>query len=95
MKSLLSIVVVLAVVYTRGTESLPSGAPAAACDNLTPRQNSQGGGHAGPSQSVPVPYLIDLSPFDDNNTFQYTPGETYTCKDLSCTLKFLVYLDIR
>ena len=92
MKRLLSIVVVLAVVYTRGAESLPSGAPAAACDDLTPSQNSQGtAGHAGPAQSVLVPYIIDLSPFEDNETFQYTPGETYTCKDLSRTLKFLVY----
>ena len=85
MKSLLSIVtvVVLIALYARGVESFPSGAPAAACDTLTPTQDS-GRGHVEPPQNTTVPYMIDIiSPFNDNGTLRYTPGQTYTCKDFS------------
>ena len=78
MKSLLPLVVVLAVLYARGVESLPTGAPIGACDTLTPLLNPAG--HAQPPQTTTVPYWIDLSRFNKSGTWEYTPGETYTCK---------------
>ena len=81
MKNLLSIVVPLALLYTRGIESFPSGAPIMACNTLTPIQNPMG--HAQPPQITPVPYWIDLSSFNNSGTWQYTPGGTYSCKDFS------------
>ena len=78
MKNLLSVVVVLAVIYARGIESLPTGAPSGACDNLTPLRNPAG--HADPPQMTTVPYMINLTPFNNSGTWQYTPGTTYTCK---------------
>ena len=49
-----------------------SGAPAAACDNLTP-------GH-GSAQTSEVPFVIDVTQFDDGSgTLVYTPGRTYIC----------------
>jgi hypothetical protein len=86
MKSLLSVVVVLAVLYARGIESLPTGAPAGACDNLTPFRNPAG--HADPPQTTAVPYMINLTPFNNNETWQYTPGNTYNCKLISCLLEY-------
>lgn len=78
MKSLLSVVAVLAVLCAREVESLPTGAPAGACDNLTPLRNPAG--HAEPPQLTTVPYMINLSPFNNSGTWEYTPGNTYTCK---------------
>ena len=55
-------------------EAYPNGAPAAACDTLTPV-------HAGnTSQTSAAPYEIDLSVFEnkiDTDILEYTPGETY------------------
>ena len=81
MKSLLSVVVILAVLYARGVESLPDGAPAGACDTLTPFRNPAG--HADPPQDTAVPYWIDLSTFNNSGTWEYNPGRTYTRKQNS------------
>ena len=57
-------------------DAVSSGAPAAACDNLTPSPSQHGN-----PQTSEVPYEIDLTQFeDDNGTYVYTPGKTYTRK---------------
>ena len=81
MKSLVSVVVVLVVLYARGIESLPGGAPAGACDTLTPLLNPAG--HAQPPQTTTVPYMINLTPFNNSGSWEYNPGNTYTCKLIS------------
>ena len=81
MKSLVSVVVALVVLYARGIESRPEGAPAAACDTLAPFQNPAG--HADPPQTTIVPYMINLIPFNNSGTWEYNPGNTYTCKLIS------------
>ncbi len=53
------------------------GAPGAACDTLSPRKSAHLGAAA---QTTPNPYSIDLSPFYNNGSFTYIPGQTYTCK---------------
>ena len=55
-----------------------SGAPAAACDNLSPDQ----GAHGGFPQTSTVPYEIDMNVFHDTNTGQmlYTPATPYQSK---------------
>ena len=78
MKSLLLVAAVLAVLYAGGVESLPTGAPTGACTTLTPLLNPRG--HADPPQTTTVPYWIDLSRFNNSGKWEYTPGETYTCK---------------
>jgi hypothetical protein len=81
MKNLLSIVVVLVVLYARGIESFPTGAPVMACDTLAPFINQASStGHTQPPQTTAVPYMINLAPFNDSGTWQYNPGRTYTCK---------------
>ena len=74
MKELVLSLVLLTSVATR-VHTLPSGAPAAACDTLTQQ-------HGGVTpQTSPIPYQIDLSPFDDGDGgFAYEPGRAYECK---------------
>ena len=84
MKGLLSVVVALVVFFARGIESFPSGAPIMACDTLTPIINQAG--HARPPQTTAVPYMINLTPFNDSGTLEYNPGRTYTCKLISFLL---------
>ena len=56
-------------------DAFSGGAPAAACDTLTP-------GH-GSAQTSEVPFVIDVTQFDDGSgTLVYTPGRTYICKAL-------------
>ena len=88
MKKLSSIIliVLLALLYARGVESFPSGAPSAACDDLTPRPLGESSGHVAPAQPNTLPYIFNITPFDDNGTYQYTPGQTYTCKDFILSL---------
>ena len=84
MKSALLVLAVLSLLYARGVDSLPNGAPSAACDILAPIQNPSG--HAQPPQTSAVPYMIDLSPFNNSGVIhclQYTPGERYTRKQLA------------
>ncbi len=57
-----------------------SGAPAAACDTLSPQQAAHQNAAA---QTAPNPYSINLSPFYNNGSLYYTPGQTYTCKSLT------------
>ena len=99
MKTVLPLVVtVLASLCARRVLSLPTGAPVAACDTLTPNPI----GHRGLTQNSTVPYAIDLDPFRtqaDNESLQYTPGKTYTRKEvvlrMSCgrILAFISRLD--
>ena len=51
-----------------------SGAPAGACENLTPSPQFHG-----TPQSSQVPYEVDLSSFmqDGNGRYLYQPGRTY------------------
>ena len=57
-------------------ECLSSGAPAAACQTLTPLLPQ----HIEPPQTSQVPYEVDIAALDDGNDgFSYVPGETYTC----------------
>lgn len=50
----------------------PDGAPAEACDTLTPNHN----GHVG--QTSEVPYVINLTQFDvGNGSYVYSPGRIY------------------
>ena len=90
MLSYVILIVLLALLYAQGVESFPTGAPLAACDDLTPRQQSESSGHVGPSQATLLPYIIDISLFNDSGTYQYTPGQTYNCKDL-LSLYYLKY----
>ena len=67
------LVLLLAGLYA--ADALPSGAPSAACETLSPASPHAAGGQ----QTTPVPYEIDLTMFeDDNGTLQYTPGGVYT-----------------
>ena len=53
----------------------PDGAPAEACDTLTPNHN----GHVG--QTSEVPYVINLTQFDvGNGSYVYSPGRIYARK---------------
>ena len=71
-----TVVLVAASIYL--VDALPGGAPTGACDNLTPSPSA----HGAPQTSV-SPYVIDLTQFDDNNgSFVYVPGRTYTRKIL-------------
>ena len=73
---LLSTVVLAASIYLAGAYS--SGAPSQACNNLTPGHVSSG------AQTDAVPYVFDLSQFDDGNGgYEYTPGQSYTRKPQS------------
>lgn len=77
MKTLLLVAAVL--LYAGLVESFPNGAPVGACDTLTPLLNPMG--HSEPPQTSPVPYSIDLSPFNNSGVWEYTPGNVYTRKD--------------
>ena len=92
MLSYVALIVLLALLYAQGVESFPTGAPPAACDDLTPRQQSESSGHVDPAQTNPLPYIFDISLFNDNGTYQYTPGQTYNCKDLLSL--YLMYLHL-
>ena len=66
--------IIFAVLQATPVECRPEGAPASACSTLTPQ-------HPGSSQTSPIPYSIDLSPFDDGlGNFSYIPGLAYDCK---------------
>ena len=73
MKFLLSVVALL--ISLCGVYSLPSGAPVAACDNLTPSPSA----HGSPQTSA-VPYYVFVDPLCYNGSLTYTPGQTYTRK---------------
>ena len=49
---------------------LPSGAPMAACDTITPNHGNN------TANAGPVPYTVDISSLDDG----YTPGGNYSSK---------------
>ena len=58
--------------------ALPTGAPAAACDTLTPA-----GPHTNGIMEQPTlnPWTIDICDFDEIMGFyQYVPGQTYSSK---------------
>ena len=57
-------------------QALPTGAPAEACDSLSPSPSA----HGAQPQSTASPYGIDLSPFIVEDQYLYTPGRTYTGK---------------
>ena len=57
-------------------QALPTGAPAEACDSLSPSPSA----HGAQPQSTASPYGIDLSPFNVEGQYLYTPGRTYTGK---------------
>ena len=66
--------VLLLSVVVGGANAVRTGAPAAACDTLTPQ-------HPGSPQSSTVPYVINMDQFSDGDGgFWYTPGQTYTCE---------------
>jgi len=73
------LVAFLLSVVVGGANALRTGAPAEACDTLTPQ-------HTGSPQSSTVPYVINMDQFSDGDGgFWYTPGQTYTCA-FTCTL---------
>ncbi len=60
------------------------GAPAGACDSLSPNPTA----HGAQPQTSDVPYTISLMPFYNasDNTFTFYPGRTYISKlRISCT----------
>ena len=75
MEVTLSLILTILSVAWQGVESFSSGAPSGACSSLSP--DPVGHSNVQP-QVTPVPYSIDLSPF--NGAGGYTPGQTYTCK---------------
>ena len=73
-----TVVLVAASIYL--VDALPGGAPAGACDNLTPSPSAHGTPQASDS-----PYVIDLTQFGDGSgSLVYTPGKTYTRKIATC-----------
>ena len=70
---------VIALVFAASlcrTLALPGGAPAGACDNLTPQ-------HGGTPRPNPSSSSIDITSFaaDDGDTsYMYIPGATYNCE---------------
>ena len=61
----------------------PSGAPAAACETLSPDPIShQAAPQDSPSapQDSPSPYWLNLTSLDHNGVASYVPGETYLSK---------------
>ena len=78
MKVLLFGVAVLFSLYVpQRVSSLPDGAPAGACDNLTPSPGPTA--HSDP-QTTAFPYRLDLSALCYNGTLTYTPGGSYNGK---------------
>ena len=70
-----TVVLVASCAYLAHARS--GGAPASACDNLTPSHSSIA------AQTSEVPFVIDVTQFDDGSgTLVYTPGRTYICKAL-------------
>ena len=90
MRTLLLGVALLASLYgPQQVSSFSMGAPIDACDTLSPNPTR----HGAQPQTTEVPYIIDLSPFDDNGTLEYSPGQTYTCKlELGNTAIFIVMM---
>lgn len=57
-------------------DAYPNGAPMEACDTLTPLHDNY------TSQTTRVPFTVDLSQFEKNGTYQYTPSKKYTGKEI-------------
>lgn len=74
------LVVFLLSVVVVGVTARAGGAPAEACDTLTPQHSPNS------PQTSAVPYVIDLEQFsDESGNLLYSPGQTYTC-EFTCTL---------
>ena len=85
-----TLLLVFAAIYA--ADAFPSGAPQGACVTLSPDPNQ----HGSQPQTSPVPYSIDLSPFDDGaGGYQYTPGNTYTCKNSQKVTLLMAKSDVR
>ena len=73
---MLSLILCCAALFTV-SNALPGGAPAQACDNLTPGNPP----HGVVEQAPPNPWIVDITGFDaveNSTTFTYNPGQTYT-----------------
>jgi hypothetical protein len=73
------VLLLFVAVHVSRVAGFRAGAPAQACNNLSPSQ----GPHGGPPQTSTVPYEIDVSIFRDAITDQllYTPDTTYQSKN--------------
>ena len=89
MKIVLFIVSVVALLQQQ-VSAFTGGAPAGACDSLTPNPAANGG-HGADPQTSNVPYSIDLSPFCSNGTYSYYPGQSYTRKYQSPAIIIILY----
>ena len=78
---------IAATVYVSTVSGRSSGAPAQACNDLSPSQ----GAHGAP-QTTTVPYEIDMSVFRDDNSGQllYTPATTYHSKNNCVCTKLMM-----
>ena len=84
---MLSIFLCCAAIFAVAT-ALPTGAPAAVCDTLTPA-----GPHADGIVEQPTlnPWTIDICDFDEIMGFyMYTPGATYNSKLIVCLKECVV-----
>ena len=79
MKYILVAVLLCIAIRVNVVESLSGGAPAEACETLSPDPDS----HMAQPQTTPVPYVVNISSLYDGGRYVYDPGETYTCK---CTI---------
>ena len=79
--SAVTVLLALSLLLPEEVRAFPSGAPASACTRIFPV------GHGSTSQSLDdVPFDLNLTSFDGD----YTPGETYRCKE--CTVLLLQYM---
>ena len=64
-------------------EGFSDGAPAGSCSDLSVLQIAH---QDALPQETPVPFMVDLSAFDDGSgLLQYVPGESYAGKRLSAS----------
>lgn len=75
---MLSVLLCCATIFAVST-ALPTGAPAAVCDSLTPAGPHTAGGNL--EQATANPWTVDICDFDEVMGFyQYTPGQIYNSK---------------
>ncbi len=71
-KLLCLLTILYSIIYR--VECRSSGAPSEACATLSPNPTA----HGAQPNTGPVPYIIDLSDFDEgDNVLEYQPGATY------------------
>ena len=84
-----ALILLLSAAVIQVTESLPTGAPISACDNITPEP-----GHGGAPQSPnTIPYFVDITQFGNDPTPYYLSDTVYNGKNwltsYLCTVHYI------